>query len=69
MAKCLSKSTETRDKLSTTCNLKVMSRVFRYETKARKVMAYFKFNALYRYVSIESLLNPGRVKNLAKSLY
>ena len=28
----------------------------RYETKARKVMVDFKFNALYRYVSIESLL-------------
>ena len=28
----------------------------RYETKARKVMVDFKFNALCRYVSIESLL-------------
>ena len=32
---------------------------FRYETKARKVMVDFKFDALYRYVSIESLLKPG----------
>ena len=32
---------------------------FRYETKARKVMVDFKFDALYRYVSIESLLKSG----------
>ena len=39
---------------------------FCYETKVRKVMAYFKFNALYRYVSIESLLKTGRVKKLTE---
>ena len=32
---------------------------FRYETKARKVIVDFKFDALYRYVSIESLLKSG----------
>ena len=32
---------------------------FCYETKARKVMVDFKFDALYRYVSIESLLKSG----------
>ena len=32
---------------------------FRYETKARKVMVDFKFDALYRYVLIESLLKSG----------
>ena len=32
---------------------------FRYETKARKVMVHFKFDALYRYVFIESLLKLG----------
>ena len=32
---------------------------FLYETKARKVMLDFKFDALYRYVSIESLLKSG----------
>ena len=30
-----------------------------YETEARKVMVDFKFDALYRYVSIESLLKSG----------
>ena len=29
---------------------------FRYETKARKVMVDFKFDALYKYAFIESLL-------------
>ena len=29
---------------------------FRYETKARKMKVDFKFDALYRYVFIESLL-------------
>ena len=32
---------------------------FHYETKARKVMVDFKFDALYRYVFIESLLKSG----------
>ena len=32
---------------------------FRYETKARKVMVDFKFDALCRYVIIESLLKSG----------
>ena len=32
---------------------------FRYETKARKVMVDFKFDTLYRYVFIESLLKSG----------
>ena len=32
---------------------------FRYETKARKVMVDFKFDALYRLVFIESLLKSG----------
>ena len=32
---------------------------FHYETKARKVMVDFKFDTLYRYVCIESLLNTG----------
>ena len=35
---------------------------FRYETKARKVMVDFKFDALYRYFSIESLLKSGSKK-------
>ena len=35
---------------------------FRYETKARKVIVHFKFDALYRYVSIESLLKSGSLK-------
>ena len=29
---------------------------FRYETEARKVMVYFRFDALYREVFVESLL-------------
>ena len=33
---------------------------FHYETKARKVMVDFKFDALYRYVSIESLQKSGQ---------
>ena len=32
---------------------------FHYETKAIKVMVDFKFDALYRYVFIESLLKSG----------
>ena len=36
---------------------------FRYEPKARTVMVDFKFDALYRYVSIESLLNQGSKKS------
>ena len=32
---------------------------FRYETKARKVMVDFKFDALYRLVFIDSLLKLG----------
>ena len=32
---------------------------FRYETKTRKVMVDFKFDALYRYVFIESLMKSG----------
>ena len=32
---------------------------FCYETKARKVMVDFKFDALYRKVFIESLLKSG----------
>ena len=32
---------------------------FCYETKARKVMVDFKFDALYRQVFIESLLKSG----------
>ena len=32
---------------------------FRYETKARKVMVDFKFDALYRLVFIENLLKSG----------
>ena len=36
---------------------------FRYETKARKVMVDFKFDALYRYVSIESLLKSGEERS------
>ena len=35
---------------------------FRYETKARKVIVDFKLDALYRYVSIESLLKSGSKK-------
>ena len=42
---------------------------FRYETKARNVMVDFKFDALYRYVSIESLLKSGEQKKLTGSLY
>ena len=42
---------------------------FRYETKARKVMVDFKFDALYRYVSIESLLISGEQKKLTRNLY
>ena len=34
-----------------------------YETKARKPMVDFKFDALYRYVSIESLLKSGEYKS------
>ena len=41
---------------------------FRYETKARKVMVDFKFNALYREVFIESLLSRVS-KKLTGSLY
>ena len=36
---------------------------FRYETKARKVMVDFKFDALYRYVSIDSLLKSGEERS------
>ena len=32
---------------------------FRYEIKASKVMVDYKFDAIYRYVSIESLLKSG----------
>ena len=32
---------------------------FRFETKARKLMVDFKFDALYRLVFIESLLKSG----------
>ena len=35
---------------------------FRYETKVRKVMVHFKFDALCRCVSIESLLKSGSKK-------
>ena len=44
---------------------------FRYETKARKVMVDFKFDALYRCVSIECLHREppgvGGVKKLTRS--
>ena len=40
----------------------------RYETKARKVMVDFNFDALYGYVSIESPEVRG-VKKLTGSLY
>ena len=32
---------------------------FRYETEAKKVMVDFKFDALYRYVFLESLIKSG----------
>ena len=42
---------------------------FRCETMARNVMVDLKFDALYMYVSIESLLKSGLVKKLTGSLY
>ena len=36
---------------------------FRYETKSRTVMVHLKFDALYRYVSIESLPKSGEQKS------
>ena len=41
---------------------------FCYESKVRTVMVDFKYDALYRYVSIESI-EVGGVKKLTGSLY